>query len=182
MIGDYHVVAANSCASTPSAIILVTDGTPATPTINQTGGTLTSSAGIGNQWYLNGTAISGATGQTYVTTTNGTYTVVVTVNGCPSAISAAANVTNTGITSGLAKMGIEVYPNPASGTLNVKFTGTEKNASVTLFTLTGQQVFSGSIKSGESSSEFDVRTVAAGTYFLRISTEKGNTTSRIVIQ
>ncbi len=72
---------------------------PATPTISGTasfctGGstTLTSSSATGNQWYLAGNPIGGATNQTYDATAAGSYTVVVTENGCSSAASAATNV------------------------------------------------------------------------------------------
>ncbi|HEX8151471.1 MAG TPA: IPT/TIG domain-containing protein, partial [Thermoanaerobaculia bacterium] len=54
--------------------------------------TLSSSSASGNQWYLNGNPIGGATAQAYAATATGAYTVVVT-NGCPSAPSSATNVT-----------------------------------------------------------------------------------------
>jgi len=57
-----------------------------------TSATLTSSSTSGNQWYLNGAAITGATGQTYAASTAGTYTVVAT-NGCASATSAPFSLT-----------------------------------------------------------------------------------------
>ena len=64
--------------------------TPATPTITPGGPTtfcaggsvtLTSSSASGNQWYLDGNPIGGATSQTYIATAIGTYTVVVTASG-----------------------------------------------------------------------------------------------------
>ncbi len=58
--------------------------TPATtPTISASGTTLTSSSAMGNQWYLNGNIITGATAQIYTATQNGNYTVIV--NGITSA-------------------------------------------------------------------------------------------------
>ncbi len=64
---------------------------PPTPTISGnssfcSGGNvvLTSSASSGNQWYVGGSLISGATGSTYTATTAGNYTVTVTTNGCSS--------------------------------------------------------------------------------------------------
>lgn len=50
---------------------------------------LESTANDGNQWYLNGTAITGATAKTYEATQAGSYTVVVTVDECQSDPSAA---------------------------------------------------------------------------------------------
>jgi PKD repeat protein len=57
---------------------------PARPTITRNGIQLVSSATNGNQWYLNGTVISGATANTLTPTQNGSYTVQVTTNGCVS--------------------------------------------------------------------------------------------------
>ncbi len=100
--GNYtDVVTENGCASAPSATTTVTvNPIPATPTITPAGSTtfctttpLTSSSASGNQWYLNGNPIGGATAQIYNATAAGSYTVVVTANGCDSAPSAATTVT-----------------------------------------------------------------------------------------
>jgi len=102
--GNYTVVVTTSgCPSAASTATTVTiNVTPSTPTISAggattfcTGGsvTLTSSSATGNQWSLNGTPIGGATGQNYVATVAGNYTVVVTTSGCPSAASTATAVT-----------------------------------------------------------------------------------------
>ncbi|MEO8380264.1 MAG: kelch repeat-containing protein [Acidobacteriota bacterium] len=104
MAGNYTVVATVSgCASPPSAISTVTvNPIPPTPGISAggattfcTGGsvTLTSSSASGNQWLRNGTAIGGATNQTYSATIAGNYTVTVTATGCTSPPSAATTVT-----------------------------------------------------------------------------------------
>jgi len=55
--------------------------------------TLMSSSATGNQWYLNGNPIGGATSQNYNATASGDYTVVVTAGGCSSAPSAPTRVT-----------------------------------------------------------------------------------------
>ncbi|MCP4438659.1 MAG: hypothetical protein GY810_06910, partial [Aureispira sp.] len=75
-----------------------------TPTISSGGATtfctggsviLTSSSATGNQWFLNGTPIGGATNQNYTGTIGGDYTVVVTANGCASSASSALMVVET---------------------------------------------------------------------------------------
>src|SRR6185369_12041487 len=102
--GSYTVkVTATGCTSAASSAVVVTvNPIPATPTITPggptsfcTGGnvTLTSSSASGNQWYVNGNPIGGATGQQYVASTAGDYTVVVTTSGCSSAASAVTTVT-----------------------------------------------------------------------------------------
>ncbi|MEP6485231.1 MAG: carboxypeptidase regulatory-like domain-containing protein [Rudaea sp.] len=103
--GNYtvQVTDGNSCVSTASAATTVTvNPIPATPTITPEGPTtffaggsvtLDSSSATGNQWYLNGNPIGGATNQQYVATASGDYTVTVTNGGCASASSAATTVT-----------------------------------------------------------------------------------------
>ena len=103
--GDYtaEMTNSNSCMSAASTAVTVTvTPNPATPTITPEGPTtffaggsvtLDSSSTTGNQWYLNGNAIGGATGQQYVATASGNYTVTVTSSGCSSGSSAATTVT-----------------------------------------------------------------------------------------
>jgi hypothetical protein len=103
--GNYTVIAsASGCPSAPSAVTAVTvNPLPATPTITPGGPTtfcaggsvtLTSSSASGNQWFLNGNPIGGATNQTYNATASGSYTVNVTDgNSCTSAASSAVVVT-----------------------------------------------------------------------------------------
>lgn len=59
----------------------------------------------------NNTVISGATNQTYVATANGSYAVIVTIDGC-SDTSACYSVTGLGISS-LDQSGLSIFPNPA---------------------------------------------------------------------
>jgi hypothetical protein len=102
--GNYTViVTTGSCSSVPSAATVVTvSPIPPTPTITPGGPTtfcggssvmLTSSSASGNQWYLDGNPIGGATNQSYSAIASGNYTVVVTTGGCSSAPSAATSVT-----------------------------------------------------------------------------------------
>ena len=102
--GNYTVIVTiSSVSSAPSAATVVTvNPIPATPTITPGGPTtfcaggsvtLTSSNVTGNQWYLNGNPIGGATNQTYNATASGNYTVIDTSLGCSSAASAATTVT-----------------------------------------------------------------------------------------
>ncbi len=104
--GRYHVSTQYACAAVTAPSVTVTvKEMPPTPVISATGNTLHSSAGTGNQWYLDGLAIEGATGQQYTARTSGTYTVRVTQNDCstlsgafpfmvtvPATVSCPANV------------------------------------------------------------------------------------------
>ena len=102
--GNYAVsVTTNSCSSAASSDEAVTvNPIPAMPTITPSGPTtfyvgdsvtLTSSSGSGNQWFLNGNPIGGATNSTYVASAAGNYSVAVTTSGCTSTTSATTTVT-----------------------------------------------------------------------------------------
>lgn len=108
----YYRVRAVSCSSSANAtgspnFITTSSTTPTTPTISTSGAltfcetdsvTLGSSSGTTYQWYLNGSPISGETGQFLFVTTAGDYTVRITnTSGCQSASSLIATVTLQGL-------------------------------------------------------------------------------------
>ena len=77
---------------------------------------LSSSHTLGNQWYLNGVLIGGATTQQYTATTSGEYTVRAIQNGCPTDLSNPFNLIITAlpvINDPVTAVGI--YPNPIIG-------------------------------------------------------------------
>ncbi|SMD17170.1 hypothetical protein SAMN04488101_1221, partial [Pedobacter nyackensis] len=87
--GNYSVLVTNAggCSKTSTRVSVVISPLPPTPGVTVTttttfcaGGSviLTSDAVTGNQWYLDGNAIAGATGTTYEAKIAGKYTVVVT--------------------------------------------------------------------------------------------------------
>ncbi|MFC5269294.1 T9SS type A sorting domain-containing protein [Adhaeribacter terreus] len=187
--GTFTVTASNNgCTSAASTATTVTlNAIPATPTITPSGDSgqeLTSSAATGNQWYLNGTAITGATAQTYQTTANGNYTVVVTDNSttCASLPSAAVNITNTGIKGAMAGMSVSVYPNPSNGKFNVKLVGYKHDAALELYSLTGQLIVKENVKSGQEVTKLQVKNLAAGTYLLKVVSEKGVQINKLIVE
>ncbi len=95
----YTVTVTSGSNTTTSSTIVTTYSVPTTPTVTQTGAVLYSSATSGNQWYLNGSIISGQTGTSYTPTASGSYQVMVTNgNGC-TAMSTAIAVSVAGTLS-----------------------------------------------------------------------------------
>jgi hypothetical protein len=138
--------------------------------ITQNGTTLSSSVAANNQWYLNGVAIPGATGQTYAPTRSGTYRVDVTLSsGC---ISQSADLVyvifNT--TSAGNDIGLTVFPNPASTQLNVVFASKAAvPVNLSLINSLGQTFYSEkSTTAGNYSTQINVGNYAAGTYIVKI--------------
>jgi hypothetical protein len=138
---------------------------PAVPTISPLWNTLTSSAPSGNQWYLNGGAIPGATGQTYIAGQAGIYTVVVTdANGCSSV---SQPVFTTGVEELLNKNGFAVYPNPVSEVLTVEFRNTNaEDAVVRLYNLVGEVVLMKKVSAEKTTLELSG--LSAGVYYAEV--------------
>lgn len=119
--GNISVYATNgNCYGQPSPAFAVNVfPTPATPVISQHDDTLISSAIAGNQWYLDGVEIPGATGQQHVVVYTGTYSVVVTLNGCSSLVSNSILVLPVSIKD-LAVESLGIHPNPNNGQFTIK--------------------------------------------------------------
>lgn len=177
-----------NCASpttvTSAPITMTVNPTPPTPTITNVGGVLTSSAATGNQWYLNGVAIAGATGQTYTPTANGVYTVKVTVNGCTSSTSANTTINGVGLDE-LNAFGLNIFPNPSQGAFNVTFNAVNgEEYTITVFDEVGRNVYQGAVnnQSGEYTYAVQLGKVADGMYNVRITNGKTEANRKVVIK
>ncbi|MFC6225967.1 beta strand repeat-containing protein [Hymenobacter artigasi] len=184
------VAAAGGCAAATATATFTVNPRPATPTIsvvyNGTTTTLTSSATTGNQFFLNGVAIAGATGQTYVVNglpaQYGSYTVTTTnANGCVSLPSTALVVTSS--VKPLAGTSLSVFPNPThDGNLKVELTGYRAPAELTVLNALGQVVFAATVpaSNGTTTQAVNLTQLSTGIYILRVKTEGGLDTRRVV--
>jgi PKD repeat protein len=146
---------------------------PAIPTITPALSTLSSSTSTGNQWYLNGNPIGGATSQSYSVTQNGLYTVCFTdANGC-SSCSSPYNFTTTGLIEQNNDMAISVFPNPTEGNIHLNFiTLKDEKVFIQLINDLGQTIKSadlGIIPSGNNIKTLAVNGILPGIYSLKIS-------------
>jgi len=108
---SYTVTGQGGCTSVRDFVLQVNQ-TPQKPVISTSGPTtlctletvtLASSNALGNQWYLNGVAITNATNSSYATSAAGSYTVVNTNAGCRVESDTVSVVTITGFTSPVIK-------------------------------------------------------------------------------
>jgi PKD repeat protein len=153
--------------------------TPAVPTITQSNDTLFSSASSGNQWFLNGNIINGATNTFYVPTANGNYTVKVTNNfGC-SATSAALNYVKVGIENITANNVFNIYPNPAQNTLTIEHYSNHKHVSFELSDALGRTLQT--VVLNNNTTSFDVSNLPVGIYAASIIIEGKRVTRKLVI-
>lgn len=181
MTSNYPGVQGNPATS--QNFIAMVDPVPATPSITQNGFVLTSSSATGNQWYLNGNPISGATGQSYTATQNGNYSVVVTQNNCSSPPSTIVTISGVGIDDYTALGQLKVYPNPANEQLNVILIMNENSdVTIRLINTLGQTVYAvqeNNIQQMQKSIE--TANFSRGIYFLELSNENGRVLEKIIL-
>jgi hypothetical protein len=152
----------------------ISNPAPSQPTISLSGSDLVSTSATTYQWYVNGNLISGATSQTYTPTQNGIYVVKTTdSNGCVYAYSSGYNHGfSTGISSSNYIHGLNIYPNPSTGVINISALLNE-DYEVTIIDATGRLVVK----------ENNIQTVdmaghSSGIYFINLTTASGKTASK----
>ncbi len=114
--------------------------------------------------------ISGATNSSYTATTNGSYAVEITQNGCTE-ISSCTTISTLGIAQNSNKINFKVYPNPTSGDLTIYSEQIQKNLNVSLYSLMGQQLLN---KNYQNTSLVKLHLEQpTGLYLLKVSTANG---------
>ncbi|PZF70836.1 T9SS type A sorting domain-containing protein [Taibaiella soli] len=151
-------------------------------TILQNGNTFSSSAATGNQWYCNGSAVTGGSGQTIAATVDGYYKVVVTdANGCQVTSDSILYQNNVGVSNVLYGKVTKIYPNPAHQKLMIGIDPEiidKLTVELSITNQLGQMVYVCSPKS--SSITIDLEQFSTGIYFVKISTQEGSSVSRFV--
>jgi len=170
-------VATPSCgsAATSSGITMTV---AAIPTISQNGNVLTSSSATGNQWYIGGTLINGANGQTHTATQSGSYSVIV--GGCESQ---SVSVVITSINNVDDNSFFSVYPNPNNGSFTVSFTGiVTEQYQLEIKNIVGASVYKESIlnQSGQYSKQINVADLGKGIYLIRLSSSNNEVVKKMV--
>ncbi len=179
-----NATCASPLTATSTGITMVVNPIPPTPTISVSGTTLTSSSATGNQWYLNGVLIAGATNQNYTFTSNGTYTVIVTTSGCASAESAPEVIINVGISDASNQYGLNIYPNPSDGNFNITFNVyTPANYTLELTNALGQLIYKEELKnfSGNYNKPFSVVDYGKGVYTIILTNDKHDVVKKIIV-
>ncbi|MBK0403310.1 T9SS type A sorting domain-containing protein [Adhaeribacter sp. BT258] len=178
--GNYTATAtAGGCSSTSTATAVTVTALPATPTVTRAGFTLTSSSATGNQWYKDSNLITGATAATYTATANGNYTVIVTANGCASAVSNPVSILNTGINEAETRLELSVYPNPSAGLFNLAFP--ENQVYELVVTDLAGKVIRKQVATG-GANQLNLQGTAKGVYLLQLLSEGKTATRKLVIQ
>lgn len=128
--GTYYVIQTSSCGNSQSNSIIVTQINNPTPSISYStplsfcspgNVVLTSStfSGIQYQWQKNSVDIAGATLQNYTATTNGSYKVKQTANGCYKTAGAVTTTTATTVSAAIVANGPVTFCSGGSVVLSV---------------------------------------------------------------
>jgi hypothetical protein len=148
----------NGCET--QELVLTVNPSPE-PSIVDVNGVLSTQDYASVQWSLDGVPIDGATGQTYVPTAAGAYTVAVTDNAGCDGVSAPFDLLPVSVQS-LGSGMLTIMPNPTSGMLFIQ--GLEGDTEVEVLTVDGRLL----LRAETRSAWLDLTHVSPGTYLLRI--------------
>jgi len=148
---------------------------------------LTAPAGSDYHWFVNGTLIPGATGQTWSAQVTGEYVVSMNnLEGCPGisgpvfaeACVSSTNNINTAVS-------VRVYPNPAQDRIFLDIQAARAtSARIDLFAADGRyvgQLFQGDILPGGQILDLALPELAGGMYRYRLATDVGSVQGNLVV-
>ncbi|MDN5199939.1 PKD domain-containing protein [Fulvivirgaceae bacterium BMA10] len=180
----YKIIATfptTNCATELTDKLTITIRDNPEPTVSQDSeGILSTMTADSYQWLLEGTAITGATQQTYAPTAFGNYSVEVTVNGCSGTSDPFDVPIITGLED-LARKNIQVYPNPGRGTFYIKGENLIGNLSIKVYNITGKIFFNQQIQSRKLMDQFliDISNAPSGMYFVEVENNKRKIVEKI---
>jgi hypothetical protein len=183
--GNITVLGTNTCGNgtvSPNFAVTV-NAVPNAPVVTNTGNTLNSNTSTGNQWYFEGSLLSGATAQTYLATQTGYYWDIVTVNGCSSDSSNHKLVVVTGIDSHAAA-NINIYPVPNNGKFTVSISNaTTEPFTISIYSILGEMVYE--MKDihvvGQKDLTIDMNQPVTGIYTVVVSSSNYQTIRKVIV-
>jgi hypothetical protein len=173
-----HITGGQGCDSV--AVLELVQPTFVSPTITLNGGVLHCDENNATyQWIdcSNNTPLPGATLQDLNPLSSGTYSVVITLNGCDST-AACVNYLFNGIEHTSAVSNITLFPNPAQSNFTISRNITEK-LTVSIIAVDGQEVMN--FISNDVNTKVDVLALTAGTYFVKMTSNEGVSQKKITV-
>jgi hypothetical protein len=189
----YTVTDANGCANSDTMIVIIeviptasfTYAIVTPGTINFTNTSMTPP--FNSVWdFGDGSPLSNSTSPTHIYTANGTYNVILTVSNQCGATTFSQNIIVGGVgigeITGLA--GLNVYPSPTTGMLNLVIDNSNVDEfNVQITDITGQLIHAMNGKAGgmKVNEQIDLSGAANGIYFLKVNAGGVQQTLRFVI-
>jgi hypothetical protein len=137
-------------------------------------------------WSMGDGGVVTTTNATYSYTVNGTYIVSLTMDSAGCSFTSAGQsvvITVSGITDIGFENSISLKPNPSSGNVLLTIGGADKDVSVTVYNILGEQVsaFEAGNISGAFSKQMNFNDFAAGTYLVKIQSGDKMAIKKVVI-
>jgi hypothetical protein len=123
--------------------------------------------------------VSGATAQEFTAAVSGSYAVIVTEKGCVDT-SACIPVSIVTATLDSQETSLQLFPNPVSQQLTLKFTANASPGILCLLNSAGQIVYSETLSVGSFHKTIDMSAYEAGVYLLQLNTAEGMINKKLI--
>jgi hypothetical protein len=172
-----QVTDGNGCSASSGNIFIEVNLFPIIPVITVNGKILISSSDSGNQWYLDGNIIKGATSQNYLVIKNGNYYVIVSNGNCNST-SPPYNFSTLHTEIPYKGNLLHIYPNPNEGKFKIKLENIESGY-LKISDVTGKIIYNSYI---DIDTEIDLSNHSYGVYSIQFKTLEKIYFGRVIIQ
>lgn len=172
----FRLKASSPVAMSDVSVAFTANPKPPTPTVQQNGFVLTSSATTGNRWYRNGQLLPNENGTTLTVTQNGSYQTIVTLLDCSSDSSAAININTVSVYRPQLEA-VKIYPNPVREQLNISAVEALR---VEIRDLQGRLFKTWTLEAGQHPLQLDE--LAAGVYMVSLRMGDGVRIEKIIVQ
>jgi len=184
--GSISVYGNNICGNgTIASLGITVNPVPQTPVITANGQMLNSNAADGNQWYHNGTAVAGATSQSYnvPATRPGWYWTQVTLQNCSSDTSNHKYIQGVGIDENI-EGSFSIYPVPNNGSFTASISWPTKTSfNIAIYNELGARIYlyTDFVVEGTTSQLIDLRPTPAGVYTIVFTSSDNKIIRKIII-
>ncbi len=112
------------------------------------------------------------------------YALMGVVHGCSSRGSVNITFENPDGYNDQSINGLTIFPNPNDGSFSIKFSSVEKNIQLRIYNIQGKVIYERNNISCDEECNTDVKLVGRkpGFYFLHITTQKGVSTSKVILK
>ncbi|MCB9232136.1 MAG: HYR domain-containing protein [Bacteroidia bacterium] len=180
--GSYSVEVTNSFGCGEADDVAAINVPAPVPVITQSNDTLYCQTGFASyQWAINGTPLAFATNSFYVPPVTGQYSVtVVDGNGC---VGTATFDVTVGVEENADFAGLEVFPNPTEGYLNIRpFTPIGKKVEIRVFDMYGKIIRQFGLDNLTHDVTLNLTDLSKGVYVLTISTDNSSFVRKIILE